>query len=545
MKLISIDCETEEFSKDITPKNAQILGLAVGYDKDLAVYEKDPSRWQALMQADKAIYHYATFDIMKLKQQKIVLPESFEDTKIASHLLNENTSNHLKDLARDILHKDVVKYADVDKSDEAAFNQYACNDARWTYELWEKFESQLNKEGLEKVYALEKALVKVVHHMENSGMLIDQVKLQEFKLKVKEEQELRKLRLFELAGGEFEYTSPKQAGEFLYGKLGLKCPKKTPTGRLSTDRESLINLHHPISDALLACREVDKIDNAFASKYGDYIENDGRIRCEYNPLGTVTGRFSVRNPNQQQVSSKSKLGKVFRDCFIAAPGKKLVIADNSQMELRMLAHYSQDPIMLEAYQKNIDLHTLTAQSIFNTQSPTTEQRNISKIINFGIVYGLSSHGLYARLPGFGIEGFTEQNCSDFIDRYFDKHKKIRAFLNQVKILVTHRGWVKTLYGRRRRLKAESNREIRQAGNFIIQGSSADLHKQALVNIHKDLPKDCAIIGVIHDEIIVEAPEELSLGVKELLDTYMRQTPKGFTVPMMVECKIVDCWGQAK
>jgi DNA polymerase-1 len=546
--MISVDTETEEFDeeKGVTPRNAKLIGVSVGYDKDWAEYETDEKKWQGLIANEPTIvYHNARFDILKLKQSGITIPDEFEDTLIAAHLINENTPHGLKYLASSVLGHESVKYTDVDKTDASAFAEYAKNDAKWTYELWERYKTELHQQDLLKVYDLEKRLVPVIHGMESAGMMIDSDKLSIFKAEVDAEHIVRKRNVFDVAGIEFEINSPKQVGEFLYDTLQLTCQKITKSGANSTNREALIALKHPIADAILKYREVDKIRNAFSNKYGKYVESDSRVRASYNPLGTATGRFSCSAPNQQQISSKSTLGKQFRNCFVAAPGKKLVIADWSQFELRILAHYSEDPLLLEAYKNGADLHKQTAMNVFNTKSPTADQRQVSKTINFGTVYGLSPYGLFQRLPGLGINGVSENQCAQFINKYFQTYRGIKYFLSAVERTIRTRGYVKTLYGRRRRLKVFSNREVRQAQNMVIQGTAADLCKEALIGIYNDLPADSAITGVIHDEIIVETPEDTAPLVEEIMTAHMQRAPANFRVPLEIDCRIVDCWGEGK
>lgn len=541
---IGVDCETEEFNADkgITARTAKMIGMSVAYDDQWATYETDPEKWK--IPPGVPVFHHAKFDLSKFKKAGVPTPEKWEDTLIASHLINENIPNHkLKSLAKSLLNKEVTLYTDVDSSDPAAFSEYAKNDARYTYSLWHRFQHELDYQNLNRVYDLEKNLVPVIQSMEDAGMLIDQEELASFNVLVKTTLEERKEALFKLAGQEFEVDSPKQTAEFLYDTLGLKCRKFTAKKAPSVNEAALIALYNPISDAILAYRETRTLYNNFSNKLHKFIEEDGRIRASFNPLGPVTGRLSCSDPNIQQCPSKSELGRKFRRCFVAPKGSKLLVADYSQMELRVLAHFSGDPLLISAYQNGLDLHTETAKMVFNTSTPTKDQRTLAKIVNFGIVYGLTPVGLYRRLPLFGVHNVSLKECEEFISRYFQTYKGVRTFLGIVEKVLKRRGYVKTLWGRRRRLQGINDREVRQAQNFIIQGTSADMCKQAMIDIHRELPKGARIIAMIHDELIVECPDELVVESQKVIEHYMSQTPENFKVTMGADIKVVNRWGE--
>ncbi len=561
MTHIGLDVETQEFNakEGITARTAKMEGLAVAYDMEWAEYETDPEKWAGKIPQNGdsiAVFHNARFDLMKFKQAGLPMPKEWECTLIAAHLADENTSHGLKDLAKHLPLVQVAeklagndtyikKYKDVDKSDKEAFAAYAQNDARFTRELWlTKYSKELAYQELEDVYELEKSIVPVVHQMQDTGLLIDEEALSAFSVTVKEERAVKKAAAFAVAGQEFPIDSPKEVGKFLYDTMKLRCKKFTKKSHApSTDREALIDLGHPVADAILAYREMSKLETAFVNKLPGHIEN-GRIHPEFNPLGAATGRFSCSTPNVQQVPSKGDLAKTLRSCFIAPPGKKLVVADYEQAELRVLAHYSGDPILIANYtQEGVDLHSITAKSMFGRENITSDERKVAKIVNFGIVYGLTAQGLHRRLPSLGIFGYSLKDCEKFINKYFETYKGVRSFLNKVERRVQSAGYVKSLSGRRRRLPLGSNREIRQGQNFIIQASAADLCKTAMVNIYTDLPKDCRMVAMIHDELLIEAPEEEAATVKEIVETYIAQTPEGFRVPMRTEAKIIDRWSE--
>jgi DNA polymerase-1 len=248
----------------------------------------------------------------------------------------------------------------------------------------------------------------------------------------------------------------------------------------------------------------------------------------------------------QQIPGKSELGKAVRRAFICEDSNKLIVADFSQMELRVLAHYSQDETLLKAYcnGEETDFHTITAQKIFGRSDVDKNERGIAKMINFGIAYGITDVGLYRRLTVTGI-ATTQQECKRYISDYFKTYKGVKSFLTKVDKTIRTRGYVKNLFGRRRRLKGNNAREIRQAQNFIIQATSADLVKRSMVALDSKLPEDAQLISMVHDELIIECRADHAEDVLSIVVEVMQDTPEGFTVPMPVDAKIVDCWADAK
>jgi DNA polymerase-1 len=326
----------------------------------------------------------------------------------------------------------------------------------------------------------------------------------------------------------------------------LKCPKKTPGGKRCVDNESLNEIAHPIAVKLSEHRKLGKLESAFLKKLPMHADANGRIHPEFKPLGAVTGRFSAADPNVQQIPGKSELGKAIRRAFICEEGNKLIVADFSQMELRVLAHYSQDETLLNAYCNGAetDLHALTAQKMFDRENVSKDERGIAKMINFGIAYGITDVGLYRRLTASGIDT-TTKDCKKYIADYFKTYPDVKRFLSQVEKTIRERGYVKNLFGRRRRLKGNNSKEIRQAQNFIIQATSADMVKRAMVSLAAKLPDGADLISMVHDELIVECRAAHAEEVRGIVVEVMQNTPEGFTVPMTVDAKIVDCWADAK
>lgn len=557
-KLVALDTETERFNPKfgINERTAQMIGLSLSYDGEQAYYETNPNAWPLLMPESEqtAIFHNAKFDFGVFDRANLPRPQHWEDTFIASSLLDENIEHGLKPLAKNLLGiEQPMSFEEADKMrllDPEVFSEYACNDARYTFQVWQKLEPEIDKQNLRQVYELEKTLVPIVMDMENKGILLDVQMLSVLGEMVNQEIKETKQQIYDYAGCTFDINSPQKTAIILYDKLGLSCKNTTSEGHRSVSKEILeeIRGYHPIVDSLLHYREIDKLANTFIKVLPTFADKYGRIHPSFQSLGAKTGRFSCTNPNVQQIPARSELGKKLRSAFIAGEGRKLVVADYSQMELRVLAHYSQDPLLLNAYtaEQETDLHTLTASNMFRKAQTeiSKQERAIAKMINFGIAYGITPIGLFNRLRPSGID-VSQEDCKKFIDNYFRTYTGVNKFLAEVAKVIHKRGYVKNFYGRRRRLKGQNSRETRQAQNFIIQATAADIVKDAMVRLHKALPKGANIIGQVHDELIIECNDCQVAEVQPLIVEIMQTVPKGFTVPMLVESKVGNNWGECK
>jgi DNA polymerase-1 len=532
-----------------------MIGLAVSHDGAEADYVTDADAWAFLLPEPEqtVVFHNAKFDLAVLERTGLPLPSQWEDTLIAAHLLDENDRHGLKHLAKKHLGVEPLTFDEVDRMrlfDPDVFDEYARNDARYTHRLWALFRPELEEQGLLEVYELEKRLVPAVLAMERAGMKVDLGLLKTLGAETAAELERRRSEIFDLAECRFDLNSAQKMAAVLYDKLGLVCRRETETGQRSVDKAALEDLsgQHPIVPALLAYREVDKLASTFINVLPGYADEAGRIHPEFDSLGARTGRFSCRNPNAQQIPARSALGKRLRDAFVAGEGNKLITADYSQMELRVLAHYSRDPLLMEAYTaaEETDLHLLTASRMFSKPAGdvTKTQRTIAKMINFGIAYGISALGLYRRLHAAGAE-VAQEECQRFIDAYFRTYPEVLEFLRKAERRVKDRGYVTNLFGRRRRLSGRSNREVRQAQNYIIQSSAADICKLALAELHDVLPAPARIIAQIHDELVIECPAGQADEVRDLAIQVMERRPIGFEVPLRVDGKICDRWGDSK
>lgn len=558
VQIVALKTEGErpDQKRGITSRNARMMGMRLSYDGNRVDFITEREAWPLMMPEPEhtVVFHDAKFGLGALCRASLPAPEKWEDTIIAAHLVNENGAHELKPLARELLDiEETMSFEEANKArllDPEIFNEYAKNDVRITYQLWPKLKQEMEQQELMPVYDLEKRVVPVVMAMEGAGMKLDIPMLATLAELVAAEIERIQAEVYGYAGCQFELNSPAKVGAILFDKLGVPNGKTTGKGQRSVDKETLEDVRglHPAVDALLRYRELDKLANSFIKTLPVYADEAGRVHPEFKQLGAKTGRFSCADPNVQQIPARSELGKKLRAAFIAEDGHKLVVADWSQMELRVLAQYSKDSLLLEAYtaERETDLHTLTAARMFGKAEAdvTKPERSIAKMINFGIAYGITPRGLFNRLKPQGVD-VTEAQCEQFVADYFKTYPGVRKFLNQVESRVRERGYVCNWFGRRRHVSGQTRREVRQAQNFIIQATSADLAKIAMVRLYAALPEGARLIAMVHDEFIVECCTEQAEVVRDLMTEVMGQVPEGFTIPMRVDAHIGNNWGECK
>ncbi len=414
-------------------------------------------------------------------------------------------------------------------------------------------EKKIKEDGQWELFTeIELPLIRVLANMEIKGFLIDKNRLSDFNEDLKARISVLEEEIYALAGESFNINSPKQLGVILFEKLGLKAPKKTKTG-YSTNAEVLEKLSgsHEIVKKILDYRQISKLK----STYGDGLlnvadEETGRVYSKFNQTVTVTGRISSSEPNLQNIPVRTELGSQIRKMFIAKEGCVLVDADYSQIELRVLAHISEDEALTDAFKNNIDVHSLTASGVFGVdiKDVTPEMRNHAKTINFGIVYGMGDYSLAKDLD-IGVK-----EARDYINSYFDKYKGVAEFMQSIIESAKKDGYVETLFARRRRIPEvnSSNFMLRSAGermarNTPIQGSAADIIKIAMVNVDRELRKrnlKSSLILQVHDELIIEADKEELAEVKDILKTCMENAAK-LSVPLDADAKSGYSWYDAK
>ena len=410
---------------------------------------------------------------------------------------------------------------------------------------------RLREQGMEKLYFdVELPLCRVLADMERSGFLVDGGALARFGRELSDTIDRLEQRIYAAAGQQFNINSPKQLGKVLFEDLGLPHGKKTKTG-WSTNADVLEKLKdHPLVADVLTYRQYAKLKSTYADGLLKVIDPDGRIRTSFQMTVTATGRLSSTEPNLQNIPTRTELGSKMREMFVAAPGHVLVDADYSQIELRLLAHISGDTAMQQAFLSGADFHTVTAARVFHVpQDQVTHQmRSRAKAVNFGIVYGISAFSLSQDI------GVTVQEAKEYMDRYFATYTGVKQYMTDVVDKAREQGYVETLWHRRRALPElkSSNFNMRSFGervalNMPIQGTAADIIKLAMVRVHSRLAREglaARLIMQVHDELIVECPEEEAPRVKALLQQEMQGVAE-LSVPLLAEAHTGRNWLAAK
>ncbi len=418
--------------------------------------------------------------------------------------------------------------------------------------LWEEMEARLKELGLDRVfYEIELPLCPVLAEMERTGVLVDRKALGQFGVMLNECIRADEAAIYQLAGEKFNINSTQQLGHILFDKLGLPPVKKTKTG-YSTNVEVLEELRgqHDIIDLILEYRQYAKLKSTYVDGLTKVIEGDGRIRTSFQNTVTATGRLSSTEPNLQNIPVRTELGAKLRYMFVAGPGNMLVDADYSQIELRLLAHIAGDETMRQAFLSGEDIHTATAAQVFGVpvEEVTHEMRRRAKAVNFGIVYGISAFSLSEDIH------VPVYEAKEYMERYLSTFSGVARYQTQVVERAKADGYVSTLMGRRRWLPElkSSNFNLRSFGervalNMPIQGTAADVIKLAMIRVWKALKEEglkAKLILQVHDELIVECPEEETQRVKELLTREMVGAVS-YSVPMKADSAAGKSWGEAK
>jgi DNA polymerase-1 len=368
-------------------------------------------------------------------------------------------------------------------------------------------------------------LIPVLARMEHAGIGVDRVYLENMGAELRDKLTALDTRIQELAGEQFNVNSTDQLRYVLFDKLALPVIKKTSTGKPSTDASVLKKLEHPVVEALLEYREYEKLRSTYVDGYLPLVEADGRIRTRFNQMAATTGRLSSDRPNLQNIPIRSESGRTIRRAFVAGEGAEFLVADYSQIELRVLAHMSGDPFLLEAFRKGSDVHTATAARVWGLAEPevTADLRRTAKMINFGLLYGMEAFGLADRL------GISRDEAQEHMNAYFSQFVKVKEFMASVVTLARNQGYTTTLFGRRRYLPElkSDNFRIRQMGermalNAPVQGTAADIIKKAMIELDASLRSEglaSSLILQIHDELILESPlDELDIAEKLVVET---------------------------
>tara|TARA_A100001037_G_C15153873_1_gene641894 strand:- start:2107 stop:4860 length:2754 start_codon:yes stop_codon:yes gene_type:complete len=504
--------------------------------------------------------HNANYDLMILSRYGIDVANLAFDTMIGGHLLG-NASLGLKALSQSILGiemqpiteligtgKKQITFAEVPI--ETAFI-YASADADCTFQLWQHFQPEIDGCFAKTIMTdIEIPLIPVIIEMQKNGITLEANNLENMSEELQTDMGILHDSIVSYAGHSLNINSPSQLSDVLFNELDLPKTKKTKTG-YSTDANSLefLKSAHPIIEQILSYRELSKLKSTYVDALPHMINPDThRIHTSYNQTGSITGRISSSEPNLQNIPVRTERGRKVRNAFVAETRDSLLFAaDYSQIELRVLAHLSQDPGLLSAFHNGEDIHSSTASLMFDVDitKVDSEMRRIAKVLNFGVIYGLSAHGITQQT------GFSREEGNNFIKTYFSKYPGIQNYLEEIKTFARDNGYVQTLMGRRRYVPDihSSNFNVRSAAerisiNMPIQGTAADIMKLAMINVFNSLQGstlESKILMQVHDELVFEVPIQEIEPLKSIVVAEMPNA-MNLDVDLIVETKQGPSWG---
>ena len=569
--------DTETTSLDY--RVAEIVGFSIAFDAKDAYYvplahdyEGAPqqlNRDQVLAQikpilennAVDKIGHHLKYDAHVLENHGIHFQGWYFDTMLASYVLNSVATRHgMDDVARLYLSHLTTSYEQIAGKGvkQKTFNQieietaahYAAEDAHVTYRLYEVLSAKLQKhpELVNILHNIEMPVARVLTSMEENGIQLDLKFLDQLGVDFSQTMQDLENQIVELAGENFNVSSPKQVGEILFDKLGLKGGKKTATGQYSTSESVLEKIEHPISSLILDYRGLSKLKSTYTDGLLKQANNDThRVHTSYHQALTATGRLSSTDPNLQNIPIRTEIGRQIRKAFVAPEGRVLLAADYSQIELRLMAHFSQDDALLDAFNHGQDVHRRTAAEVLGIalEDVTSDQRRQAKAVNFGLLYGMSEFGLIRQL------GFTREESQNYIKQYFQRYPGIYEYMQRTRQVALEQGFVETILGRRLYTPdiAARNMMVRKAAeraaiNAPLQGSAADIIKMAMIEVDKMLPQAQAkMLLQVHDELVFEvdadAADELAPKLAEVMQSVVE-----ISVPLVVEVGKGNNWDEA-
>ena len=569
--------DTETTSLDY--RIAEIVGFSVAFDAKDAYYvplahdyagaPQQLNRDQVLAQikpilennAVDKIGHHLKYDAHVLENHGIHLQGWYFDTMLASYVLNSVATRHgMDDVARLYLSHLTTSYEQIAGKGvkQKTFNQieietaahYAAEDAHVTYRLYEVLSAKLQKhpELVNILHNIEMPVARVLTSMEENGIQLDLKFLDQLGVDFSQTMQDLENQIVELAGENFNVSSPKQVGEILFDKLGLKGGKKTATGQYSTSESVLEKIEHPISSLILDYRGLSKLKSTYTDGLLKQANNDThRVHTSYHQALTATGRLSSTDPNLQNIPIRTEIGRQIRKAFVAPEGRVLLAADYSQIELRLMAHFSQDDALLDAFNHGQDVHRRTAAEVLGIalEDVTSDQRRQAKAVNFGLLYGMSEFGLIRQL------GFTREESQNYIKQYFQRYPGIYEYMQRTRQVALEQGFVETILGRRLYTPdiAARNMMVRKAAeraaiNAPLQGSAADIIKMAMIEVDKMLPQAQAkMLLQVHDELVfevdVDAADELAPKLAEVMQSVVE-----ISVPLVVEVGKGNNWDEA-
>ena len=550
-KIVAFDTETTSLNRD-----KKIVGFSFAYDEK-AYYvpinhnylgvEKQISEKSAIeainkLFTNKIIGHNLKFDLNLVYNYGVNKITPFMDTMILAWIIDPDKKVSLDNLSKRYLNHEMISFKDTVKKGENFSSveldkacEYASEDAYITLKLYHKLIENLNFDILDEIKNIEIPFIDVLINMENRGIYIDTKYFKELETKIEKKLEILTNEIYILAGEKFNLNSPKQLGHILFEKLSIPAKKKTKTG-YSTNEVVLNELReYEIVNKILTYRELFKLQSTYIKPLPEFAQNN-KVYTHFLQTGTATGRLSSKDPNLQNIPTNKEIN--IRNGFIATEGNYLYSLDYSQIELRLLAHFSEDATLIKAFNEDKDIHLETAIKIFGEEK-AQEYRSVAKSINFGLIYGMGARKLAQTI------NVTNKEAKEFIDKYFASFPTVKNYLNSQKELAKKNGFVKTLLGRRRIFNfgevnsfMASNYE-REAVNTIFQGSAADLIKLAMLVIEKSKNND--MILQIHDELIFDTnKEENILKYKNIMENIYQ-----LKVPLKVGVSKSKKWGGIK
>ena len=491
------------------------------------------------------------------------------DTMCMSYVNDANRYSHkLDSLAKDFFDHETIKYDDVcgrgakqvtlDKIHPNDVLNYAAEDADFCLRIFLALKEELFISKLNSVYErIERPLINVIANMEKEGILIDKSTLNALSIEFQDKLTLLQKKIYELCGEEFNIASPKQLGEILFEKLNLPQDKKSKTGNYSTSisvLEGLSTKGFEIADLIIEWRTLSKLKSTYTDALQESINKQTkRVHTSYSMASASTGRLASTNPNLQNIPIRTSDGRRIREAFIARDGYKLISADYSQIELRLMAHAANETEMIKAFNENVDIHSQTASKVFGIpiEDLDSEIRRSAKAINFGIIYGISAFGLSKQLS------CSQSEAKNFIESYFDQFPKIKSYMDAMIENAKMRGYVETFFGRRIPIKGINSKNFqersfaeRQSINAPIQGSAADIIKRAMIKIHNVFQEkniESKMLLQVHDELVFECPKDEINNVSNLIKKEMEQANLPLfplNIPIVVDFGEADNWSEA-
>ncbi len=568
--------DTETTSLD--PMSAQLVGLSFAPAPGEAYYipvghvgleqieqlplEQVIARLKSPLEDQKLakLAHNGKYDMAVLAEYGVTVKNLTFDSMVAAYLLGEKSMG-LKTLAFSKLAIEMTPISDLigSRAKQIPMSQveiaraadYACADADMTLRLAQIFKPELHQQGLWQLFSqVELPLVPVLMGMERNGVALDTKLLEQMSHRLGKQLLKLENEIYDNVGHQFNINSPQQLSNVLFEELGLAPARKTKGG-YSTGASVLEELRgvHPIIELILDYRQLSKIKSTYIDALPSLINlKTSRVHTSFNQTRTATGRLSSSEPNLQNIPVRGELGKEVRQAFIAPPGSYLLAADYSQIDLRALAHLSQDKSLLDAFRHDEDIHSTTAAQVFGVEPSevTPDMRRVAKTVNFGVIYGMSDYGLEQ------ATGLSREEAAQFIAAYFEKYPGVKQYLESTKEQAREKGYVQTILGRRRSIPEinSQNRQVREAAermaiNMPVQGTSADIIKVAMINLDREIAKrklGSKMLLQVHDELIFEVPETEREEIRQLASELM-STALELSVPLKVDIKTGTNWGE--